>query len=139
MQETIKNLMGWKRLISSSGLTIKKQIAQALSPAKNVTIKINEEEKVATVSVRREELSLAIGKEGQNVRIASKLTGYRIEIEGKEEAVAVEAIPPIEDEAKEVAPAFSPRNYTWAPVIATDDAIAPADDLVLQTKRQLLL
>ncbi len=104
----------------------KTYIAQALSPAKNVTVKINEEEKVATVSVPREELSLAIGKEGQNVRIASKLTGYRIEIEGKEEAVAVEAVPPIEIEAKEE----ESVNETVAtvPVIATDDTIAPADD-----------
>jgi len=104
----------------------KTYIAQALSPAKNVTVKINEEEKVATVSVPREELSLAIGKEGQNVRIASKLTGYRIEIEGKEEAVAVEAVPPIEIEAKEE----ESVNETVAtvPGIATDDTIAPADD-----------
>lgn len=58
-------------------------IAQALSPAKNISATINEEEKIATVSVPQEELSLAIGREGQNVRIASKLTGYRIEIEGK--------------------------------------------------------
>lgn len=60
-------------------------ITQALSPAKNVRVDINEEEKVANVFVPKEELSLAIGKEGQNVRLASKLTGYRIEIEGKDE------------------------------------------------------
>lgn len=57
-------------------------IVQALSPAKNVAVEINEKEKLARVSVPEEELSLAIGKEGQNVRLASKLTGYRIEIEG---------------------------------------------------------
>ena len=60
----------------------KEYIIQALSPAKNVEVKINEEEKIANVSVPEDELSLAIGKEGQNVRLASKLTGYRIEIEG---------------------------------------------------------
>lgn len=60
---------------------IKEYIIQALSPAKNVTVEIDEEEKMAKVSVPEEELSLAIGKEGQNVRLASKLTGYRIEIE----------------------------------------------------------
>lgn len=62
----------------------KTYIAQALSPAKNVTVTVDEEEKVAHVSVPKEELSLAIGKEGQNVRLAYKLTHYRIEIEGKE-------------------------------------------------------
>lgn len=63
----------------------KSYIAQALSPAKDVKVEVDEDEKVAHVSVAPEELSLAIGKEGQNVRLASKLTGYRIEIEGKEE------------------------------------------------------
>ncbi len=61
----------------------KDYISQALSPAKNVRVEINEEEKTAHVFVPAEELSLAIGKEGQNVRLASKLTGYRIEIEGE--------------------------------------------------------
>jgi transcription termination/antitermination protein NusA len=59
-------------------------IAQALSPAKNVRVEIDEAEKVAHVFVPQEELSLAIGKDGQNVRLAYKLTKYRIEIEGKE-------------------------------------------------------
>ena len=63
----------------------KSYIAQALSPAKDVKVELNEEEKVAHVFVAPEELSLAIGKDGQNVRLASKLTGWRIEIEGKEE------------------------------------------------------
>jgi transcription termination/antitermination protein NusA len=62
----------------------KSYIAQALSPAKDVKVEINEKEKTARVIVNPEELSLAIGKEGQNVRLASKLTGYRIEIEGSE-------------------------------------------------------
>jgi N utilization substance protein A len=57
-------------------------IAQALSPAKELKVEIDEKEKIAHVSVAEDELSLAIGKDGQNVRLASKLTGYRIEIEG---------------------------------------------------------
>lgn len=60
----------------------KSYIAQALSPAKNVTVELDEEEKVAHVFVPQDELSLAIGKDGQNVRLAYKLTKYRIEIEG---------------------------------------------------------
>lgn len=59
-------------------------IAAALSPAKNVEVHLNEDEKMARVVVPQEELSLAIGKDGQNVRLASKLTGFRIEIEGTE-------------------------------------------------------
>ncbi len=63
----------------------KSYITQALSPAKELKVDLNEEEKSAHVLVPESELSLAIGKDGQNVRLASKLTGYRIEIEGKEE------------------------------------------------------
>lgn len=63
----------------------KSYVAQALSPAKELQVEINEKEKTARVFIAPEELSLAIGKDGQNVRLASKLTGYRIEIEGKDE------------------------------------------------------
>ncbi len=55
-------------------------IALALSPAKDLTVKLNEEEKVAEVAVAKEELSSAIGKDGQNVKLASQLTGYKINI-----------------------------------------------------------
>lgn len=68
----------------------KDYVMQALSPAKNIKVEIDEKEKTARVTVPQEELSLAIGKDGQNVRLASKLTGYRIEIEG--EPSAAEAI-----------------------------------------------
>jgi N utilization substance protein A len=63
---------------------IKNYVTQALSPAKELKVEIDEKEKLARVAVAPEELSLAIGKDGQNVRLASKLTGYRIEIEGDE-------------------------------------------------------
>lgn len=60
-------------------------ITNALSPAKVLTIKLNEEEKVATAEVKEDQLSLAIGKSGQNVRLAARLTGWKIDIvsEGK--------------------------------------------------------
>jgi transcription termination/antitermination protein NusA len=70
---------------------IKSYIAQALSPAKELSVEINEKEKLAKVSVAPEELSLAIGKDGQNVRLASKLTGFRIEIEGDESLAKIPA------------------------------------------------
>ncbi len=61
-------------------------IAAALSPAKDVIVNLNEEEKVAKVKVADNELSLAIGKGGQNVRLAAKLTGWKIDIEGTGES-----------------------------------------------------
>lgn len=65
-----------------------KFIAQALSPAKDIQVRLNETDKVATVTVPQSQLSLAIGKGGQNVRLAAKLTGWKIDIEGAEEPEA---------------------------------------------------
>lgn len=60
-------------------------IAAALSPAKDIHVRLDEENKVATVIVPNDQLSLAIGKGGQNVRLAAKLTGWKIDIEGSGE------------------------------------------------------
>ena len=65
-------------------------IASALSPAKEVQVKLNEADKIATVTVPQNQLSLAIGKGGQNVRLAAKLTGWKIDIEGSGEPEIVE-------------------------------------------------
>ena len=59
----------------------KKFIEEALSPAKGLEIKVNEEEKSAVVMVAEDQQSLAIGKGGQNVRLAAKLTGWKIDIQ----------------------------------------------------------
>lgn len=71
-----------------------KFITNSLSPAKNISVKVDEKTKVATVTAPQEELPLIIGKDGQNVRLASKLTGYNIEVEGVEETKSKEE-PPI--------------------------------------------
>lgn len=60
-------------------------VAAALSPAKDIQVKLNETDRVATVTVPQSQLSLAIGKGGQNVRLAAKLTGWKIDIVGAEE------------------------------------------------------
>ncbi len=72
----------------------KKFIEEALSPAKIMSIEINEEEKTATVHVAEEEQSLAIGKGGQNVRLAAKLVGWKIDIQSAkgEELATAEAV-----------------------------------------------
>ena len=61
-------------------------IGNSLSPAKVVSVDINEEEKTAAVIVPDQQLSLAIGKEGQNVRLAAKLTGWKIDIKSESQA-----------------------------------------------------
>jgi len=55
-------------------------VANALSPAEVVSIRIDRDENTAYVAVPDKQLSLAIGKEGQNARLAAKLTGRRIDI-----------------------------------------------------------
>jgi N utilization substance protein A len=57
-------------------------VTNSLSPAKVISIDIDEKEHKATVEVGNDQLSLAIGKGGQNVRLAAKLTGWRIDIKG---------------------------------------------------------
>ena len=63
-----------------------KSIANALSPAKVVSVAVNETEKVSRVVVPDYQLSLAIGKEGQNARLAAKLTGWKIDIKSESQA-----------------------------------------------------
>ncbi|MEK7176512.1 MAG: transcription termination factor NusA, partial [Patescibacteria group bacterium] len=58
----------------------KKFVEESLSPAKVLSVRINEEQKTAEVEVAEDQQSLAIGKGGQNVRLAAKLTGWRIDI-----------------------------------------------------------
>ena len=55
-------------------------IEDALSPAKIVSVEMDEENHQANVVVSEDQQSLAIGKGGQNVRLAAKLTGWRIDI-----------------------------------------------------------
>ena len=60
-----------------------KYIANALSPARVLSVAVNEEEKISRVIVPDDHLSLAIGKEGQNARLAAKLTGWKIDIKSE--------------------------------------------------------
>jgi len=69
-----------------------KFIANALSPAKIVEVKVDSLEggkNTATVTVPEDQLSLAIGKDGRNVRLAAQLTGWKIDIK----PVAVTEVP----------------------------------------------
>ena len=59
----------------------KKFIEDSLSPAKVLSVTLNEAEKQASIVVSEDQQSLAIGKGGQNVRLAAKLTGWKIDIQ----------------------------------------------------------
>ena len=64
-------------------------ISRALSPARVISLKIDEENKRAEVILKPEEVSKAIGRAGHNIRLAGQLTGYEIDVfrEGAEEDV----------------------------------------------------
>jgi N utilization substance protein A len=68
-------------------------IEEALSPAKILSIEINEETKEARVEVSEDQQSLAIGRGGQNVRLAAKLTGWKIDIQSAKGENLAEAEP----------------------------------------------
>ena len=99
-------------------------VSNALNPAPVVSVKINDEEKTATVVVPDRQLSLAIGREGQNARLAAKLTGWRIDIKSVSAAEAERALHPEEPEqavaepVAAVAPLEAPPAAEPAPMAA---------------------
>ncbi len=111
-------------------------VANALSPAKVLSVQLTEDEngdKVANVMVDDKQLSLAIGKEGQNARLAAKLTGWRIDIKSRTQVVeqaelqaaaaaaeAVEAAPVVEElpaESVAAEPLAASATEEAAPVV----------------------
>ena len=56
-------------------------IEEALSPARILSVELDETDHKATIKVAEDQQSLAIGRGGQNVRLAAKLTGWRIDIQ----------------------------------------------------------
>ncbi len=95
-------------------------IANALSPSKVLSVKLNEAEEVATVVVPDRQLSLAIGKEGQNARLAAKLTGWRIDIKSASDAEAERAA------QAELPPEVEAETVVSEPLPAEVPTIEPA-------------
>ncbi len=80
VQMVVSELKGEKIDIVKWDEDLEIYVANALSPAKVLSVAIKEGEKNAFVTVPDYQLSLAIGKEGQNARLAAKLTGCKIDI-----------------------------------------------------------
>ena len=55
-------------------------ISRALSPAKILSMKIDELQKRVSVYLKPDQVSLAIGKGGQNIKLASRLVEYEIDV-----------------------------------------------------------
>jgi len=83
VQAVIDELGGEKIDIIEWSENAEKFISSSLSPAKVLSVTLNEKDKTALVKVPEDQLSLAIGKRGQNVRLAVKLTGWKIDVIGE--------------------------------------------------------
>lgn len=102
-------------------------IEDALSPARVLAVKIDQEPNEATgehgratVEVAPDQQSLAIGRGGQNVRLAAKLTGWKIDImsaKGEELAEADST----DAKVKPVAPVANEEEVGASPTI--DDTV----------------
>ncbi len=104
-------------------------ITRALSPAKIVSIKLDEETKRAEVILKPEEVSKAIGRGGHNIRLAGQLTGYEIDVfrDGGEEDVELKEF---SDEIEDwVIAEFAKIGLDTAKSILEQDV----DDLVRRT------
>lgn len=84
IQNIVNELMGEKIDVIEWSAETTTFISNALSPAKPLSVGLNDEEKVARVIVPSDQMSLAIGKDGQNARLAYKLTGWRIDVKDPE-------------------------------------------------------
>ena len=109
IQAIVNELSGEKIDVVEWSTDTGKFIANSLSPAKVMLVRLAEDEngdKVANVTVDEKMLSLAIGKEGQNARLAAKLTGWRIDIKSEQQ---------LAEEAQRKAAAEAERLATMAP------------------------
>jgi N utilization substance protein A len=88
-----------------------KYIANALSPAKVLEVKIMPKNKAMAV-ISEDQLSLAIGKEGQNVRLAAKLTGWKIDVRPPEGEGEIKKGEPEEEKEVEEKKGEKPKAKT---------------------------
>jgi transcription termination/antitermination protein NusA len=103
-------------------------VANALSPAQVLSVDIDEEHRIASVTVPERMLSLAIGREGQNARLAARLTGWRIDIRSDvsvaeaKAAAAAEAAAPAQPAADGAADAATASEATTTEAVGTEAA-----------------
>jgi N utilization substance protein A len=102
-------------------------VANALSPAQVLSVDIDEEHRIASVTVPERMLSLAIGREGQNARLAARLTGWRIDIRSDVSVAEAKAAADAPSEAATPAAQAAETPASQVPGEATELAPAAAD------------
>jgi transcription termination/antitermination protein NusA len=100
-------------------------VANALSPAQVLSVDIDEEHRIASVTVPERMLSLAIGREGQNARLAARLTGWRIDIRSDVSVAEARAAAQAPGDAAVAAA----EGSTTAPVEATAESPASTGEV----------
>lgn len=86
IQNIVNELRGEKIDVIRWDEQPEKFVANALSPAKVVSVTCDTNSRIARVVVPDNQLSLSIGKEGQNARLAAKLTGWKVDIRSESQA-----------------------------------------------------
>ncbi len=109
-----------------------KFITNALSPAKVISIQLNDTEHSCVAEVKDDQLSLAIGKSGQNVRLAAKLTGWKIDLVGDSGATPTSA----EGAVPEVVEASTDRESTDEKAVT--ESIEPVAEEIAAEKNELI-
>ncbi len=107
-------------------------VANALSPAQVISVDIDEEHRIASVTVPERMLSLAIGREGQNARLAARLTGWRIDIRS-DVSVAEAKATAVEDEVQAASEPVAAEPE--APAAAADAPAEPETAAPAKPKR----
>ena len=108
-------------------------VANALSPAQVLKVRISPEENTASVIVPDRQLSLAIGKEGQNARLAAKLTGWRIDI--RPESATQETLAAAPAAREPVAATASVKPAAQGPVV-TPERPLPWAEVIQEGKEE---
>ena len=101
-------------------------VANALSPAQVISVDIDQEHRIASVTVPERMLSLAIGREGQNARLAARLTGWRIDIRS-DVSVAEARAAAVSDAA------LAARPTAGSPTVDEVEAVAEAEPATADT------
>jgi N utilization substance protein A len=112
-------------------------VAESLSPAKSVQVKVIEDKQSCFVLVPDNMLSLAIGKSGQNVRLAARLTGWRIDIRSESQeakaafARAAEEVAAEEREAELAAAGHGRQETSSLPTDESGRAVSYGDEVMI--------
>jgi N utilization substance protein A len=132
VQAVVSELYDEKIDIVRWSADVKQFVAESLSPAKSVQVRVQEDKKSCFVLVPDNMLSLAIGKSGQNVRLAARLTHWRIDIRSEsQEAKDTFARAAAEVEAEERAADRAAAADAALPTDESGSAVSYGDEVTI--------